>query len=52
VKKAGVKILQGNIKEDLVLKEKIYIYILKNEKLRVKIIRLHHDVPVAGHRER
>ena len=52
VKKAGVKILQGNIKEDLVLKEKKYIYILKNEKLRVKIIRLHHDVPVAGHRER
>ena len=30
---------------------KEYIYILKNEKLRVKIIRLHHDVPVAGHRK-
>ena len=31
-------------------KEKVYV--LKDEKLRVKIIQLHHDIPVAGHRER
>ena len=28
------------------------IYIPKDEKLRVKIIQLHHDVSVAEHRER
>jgi len=26
------------------------VYILKDEELRVEIIQLHHDVPVAGHR--
>jgi len=25
------------------------IYIPKDEKLRVKVIRLHHDIPVGGH---
>jgi len=31
-----------------VLKER-NIYVLKNRELRVEIIQLHHDVPVAGH---
>jgi len=26
------------------------VYVLKDEKLRVEIIRLHHDTPVGGHR--
>ena len=31
-------------------KEKVYV--LKDKELRIKIIWLHHDVPVAGHGER
>jgi len=26
------------------------VYVLKNDKLRVEIIRLHYDTPVEGHR--
>jgi len=51
MKKAGVKELRGNewkIEGDLVLKEG-KIYVPKDEELRVEIIRLHHDVPAAGH---
>ena len=32
------------------LKEK-RVYVLKDEKLRVEIIWLHHDTPITGHRE-
>jgi len=51
MKKAGVKVLQGNewqLKGDLVLKEG-KIYIPKDEELRVEIIWLHHDVLAAEH---
>jgi len=51
MKKAGVKELRGNkwkIEGDLVLKEG-KIYVPKDEKLRGEVIRLHHDVPAAGH---
>ena len=51
MKKAGVKELQGNewkIEGDLVLKER-KVYVLKEEELRVEIIRLHHDVLTVGH---
>ena len=51
MKKTGVKVLWGNkwqIEGDLVLKKK-KVYILKNEELRMEIIQLHHNVPVAGH---
>jgi len=51
MKKAGVKELQGNewkIEGDLVLKEG-KIYVLKDEELRTEVVRLHHDVPAAGH---
>jgi len=51
MKKAGVRELHGNewqIEGDLVLKEG-KVYVPKNEELRAEVIRLHHDVPVAGH---
>ena len=54
MKKAKVKILRGDewqIEEDLVLKEG-KVYVLKDEKLRVKIIWLHHDIPMTGHDRR
>jgi len=25
------------------------VYVLKDEKLRAEVIRLHHDIPVRGH---
>ena len=51
MKKAGVKMLRNEewqIEEGLVLKEG-RVYMLKDEKLRVEIILLHHDTPIAGH---
>ena len=33
---------------DLVLKKK-KIYVLRDEELRVEVIQLHHDIPMAGH---
>jgi len=52
MKKAGVKMLRNEewqVEEGLVLKEG-KVYVPKDEKLRVEIIRLHHDTPIAGHR--
>ena len=54
MKKTGVKVLKGDewwIEGKLVLKEE-KVYVPKNEKLRVKIIQLHHNMPAAGHGER
>ena len=51
MKKAGVKMLRNEewqIKEELVLKEG-RVYIPKDEKLRMEIIQLHHDIPLAGY---
>ena len=51
MKKAGIKTLKNEewqIKEELVLKEG-RMYVPKDEKLRVEIIRLHHDTPIAGY---
>jgi len=51
MKKAGVKVLRNEewqIEEELVLKEG-RVYVLKDEKLRVEIIQLHHDILIAGH---
>ena len=51
IKKAEVKMLRDEewqIEEGLVLKEG-RVYILKDAKLRVEIIWLHHDTPIAGH---
>jgi len=51
MKKAGVKTLRDEewqIEEGLVLKEG-RVYVLKDEKLRVEIIWLHHDMLIAKH---
>jgi len=51
IKKVGVKMLRDEewqIEEGLVLK-KGRVYIPKDEKLRVEIIWLHHDMLIAGH---
>ena len=51
MKKVGIKELRGDewkLEGDLVLKEG-KIYVPKDEELRTEVIRLHHDVPVAGH---
>jgi len=51
MKKAEVKELRGNewkIEGDIVLK-KGKVYVPKDEELRMEVIRLHHDVPAAGH---
>ena len=51
MKKAGVKTLRDKkwqIEERLVLKER-RVYVPKDEKLRIEIIWLHHDMPIAGH---
>jgi len=52
MKKAEVKTLRDEewqIEEGLVLKEG-RIYVPKDKKLRVEIIRLYHDMLIAGHR--
>ena len=54
MKKTGVRELRGNewkIEGDLVMKEG-KVYVPKDEELRIEVIRLHHDVPAAGHRGR
>ena len=54
MKKAKMKVLWGDewqIKGDLVLK-KGKVYVLKNEKLRIEIIQLHHDMPVVRYKRR
>ena len=51
MKKVEVKMLRNEewqVEEELVLKE-VRVYIPKDEKLRVKIIQLHHDTPIVGH---
>ena len=53
MKKAGVKTLRDEkwqMEEELVLKEG-KVYVPKDEKLRVEIIWLYHDMLIAGHRE-
>jgi len=53
IKKAEVKMLRDEewqIEKGLVLKEG-KVYIPKDEKLRIEIIWLHHDMLIAGHGE-
>jgi len=52
MKRAGVKMLRDEEWREvdgIMYKEK-KVYVLKNDKLRVEIIRLHYDTPVGGHR--
>ena len=54
MKKVKVSVLREEEQElegDLVLKDG-KVYVLKNEKLRVEIIWLHHNVLVVGYREK
>ena len=51
MKKAGVKMLRNEewqVEEELVLKEG-RVYVPKDEELRMEIIWLHHDMPIAEH---
>ena len=53
IKKERVKVLRNDewqIENDLVLKEK-KVCVPKDKELRLKIIWLHHDMPIVGHRE-
>jgi len=52
MKQAGVKMLRDKEWREvngIIYKER-KIYIPRNEKLRVEIIQLHHNMPVGGHR--
>ena len=52
IKKTRIKMFQRDewqIERDLVLK-KGKVYVPKDERLRIKIIQLHHNTLVAGHR--
>ncbi len=52
MKKVRVRILRNDewqIEKGLVLK-KGKVYVLKDEKLRLEIIWLHHDMPITEHR--
>ena len=52
--KIRVKVLRDNeqqVKGDFILKKE-KVYIPKNEKLRVEIIQLHHDVLIARYERR
>ena len=54
MQKGGVKLLREDewqIKGDFVLKEK-KVYVLKNKKLRIEIIQLYYNIPVARYRGR
>ena len=51
MKKAGVKTLnrrEWEIEQDLILWQG-KVYVPKNDKLRLEIVRLHHDTPIGGH---
>jgi len=51
MKKVGIKVVRGEewqLKGDLILKKR-KVYVPKDEELRIEIIWLHHNIPVAGH---
>jgi len=51
MKKAGVKMLRDEEwrEVDGMIYKEGKVYVLKDEKLRTEIIRLHHDTPIGGH---
>jgi len=51
IKQAGVKMLRDEEwrEVDSVMYKKGKVYVPKDDKLRMEIIRLHHDTPVGGH---
>ena len=52
MKKARVKMLRDKEwrEEDSLMLKEGKVYVPKDEALRVEIIRLHHDMPMGGHR--
>ena len=52
MKQAGVKMLRDKEQRevDSIMYKKERIYVPKDNRLRVEIIRLHYDIPVGGHR--
>jgi len=53
MKKTGVKVLRNDkwqIEDNLVLKKE-KVYVLKDKSLRLEIIWLHHDIPIARYGE-
>ena len=53
IKQAGVKALRDKEWREIngVMYKEGKVYVLRDEKLRVKIIQLYHDTPVGGHGE-
>ena len=51
IKKAGVKMLRDEEwkEADGIMYKEGKVYVLKDNKLRAEIIRLHHNTPVGGH---
>ena len=52
MKRAGVKMLRDKEwrEVDGIMYKEEKVYVLKDNKLRAEIIRLHHDILVGGHR--
>ena len=52
IKQAGVKTLRDEEwrEVDSIVYKEGKVYIPKDDKLRVEIVRLYHDMPVGGHR--
>jgi len=56
MKRAGVKMLRDELRDEEwrevegIMYKEGKVYIPKDNKLRAEIIRLHHDMPVGGHR--
>jgi len=52
IKRAGVKMLRDEEwrEVDGIMYKEGKVYVPKDEKLRAEIIRLHHDIPIGGHR--
>ena len=52
MKQAGVKVLRDKEWRDIdsIMYKEEKVYVPKDEVLRAEIIRLHHDIPVGGHR--
>ena len=52
MKQAGVKMLRDKEwrEVDSVMYKEEKVYVPRDDELRMEIIRLHHDMPVGGHR--
>ena len=52
IKRVGVKVLRDEEWKDIdgIIYKEGKVYVPKDEMLRAEIIRLHHDMPIGGHR--